>query len=328
MPTVLITGGTGMIGRRLSQMLMEKGIEVIVLTRDNSKTKSQNSKNLLSDKENTSAISYAHWDVEKKLIDKNAIEKADFIIHLAGAGVAEKKWTKKRKKEIIESRTKSSALIVDALKENSNKVKAVVSASAIGWYGADTIESLQNGFTEDAPAANDFLGTTCKLWEQSIESVTVLNKRLIKLRTGIVLSNDGGAFTEFKKPLKAGVAAILGSGKQIISWIHIDDICHMYLHAIENENLNGVYNAVAPNPVTNKNFILQLAKLVKNKSFIAVHIPKFILKLMLGELSIEVLKSTTINASKIRAAGFTFLYPSIESALQQLCAKESLQHQQ
>ncbi len=319
MPTVLITGGTGTIGKRLSQMLVEKNYDVIILTRQQSKIRNhQSEKNQLSKNQQESKISYANWDIEKELIDKDAIAKADSIIHLAGAGVAEKRWTKARKKEIVESRTKSSALLIKALSETSNKTKAIVSASAIGWYGADTNESRQKGFQENQSSSNDFLGTTCKLWEQSIEPVENPKIRLVKLRTGIVLSNDGGAFIEFKKPLKYGIGAIFGNGEQIISWIHVDDICRMYIYALEKEQLLGAYNAVAPKTISNKNFMLQLSKKIKGKTFLSMHVPSFILKLILGKMSFEVLKSTTVNCEKIKNAGFTFLYPSVEAALANL----------
>ncbi|MEP6512644.1 MAG: TIGR01777 family oxidoreductase [Parafilimonas sp.] len=313
MARVLITGGTGMIGKRLSQMLAEKGYEVIVLSRQSSVVSRQS---LVGSSQ--SNVSYAQWNIEDGWIDKDAFAKADYIIHLAGAGIADKKWNRKRKQEIVESRTKSSGLIVTALKTIPNKVKAVISASAIGWYGADTDSSLQKGFKETDAAADDFLGNTCKQWEQNIEPVTDLQKRLIILRTGIVLSNDGGAYEEFKKPIRNGIAAILGSGEQVISWIHVEDICRIYIYTLENNQLQGVYNAVAPMPVKNKDFTLQLAKAIRGKYFISVHVPSFILKLMLGEMSIEVLKSTTVSAEKIRQAGFTFLYPSIQAALQLL----------
>ena len=184
--------------------------------------------------------SIAHWNIATGEIDKDAIAKADYIIHLAGAGVADKRSTKERKKEIVESRTKSSALLVKALQEIDNNITAVVSSSAIGWYGADTNASRKNGFTENELSSTDFLGETCRLWEESIEPVRALDKRLVKLRTGIVLSNEGGALAEFKKPLKAGIAAILGTGNQVVSWIHIDDICRMYLAAIQNEEMSGL----------------------------------------------------------------------------------------
>ena len=232
------------------------------------------------------------------------------------------KVTDAYKKEIQDSRTQSSALLFETLQQHANKVKAVVSTSAIGWYGAD--EELQGGqdsFVETDNAAPGFLGDTCRLWEQSIEPVQQLGKRLAKLRTGIVLSNDGGALAEFKKPIQLGVAGILGSGKQIISWIHIDDLCKMFMEALQNEQLSGVYNAVAPAPVSNKTLTLELAKRIKGKFFIPLHVPAFVLKLLMGESSIEVLKSTTVSSKKIQSTGFIFLYPSITTALHQLCKK-------
>ena len=192
-------------------------------------------------------------------IDKDAISAADFIVHLAGAGIADKRWTKKRKKEIRDSRVKSSELIVKSLQEIPNNVKAVISASAIGWYGADPVIPNPKPFREDDPPDAGFLGETCKQWEASIEPVTNLGKRIVKLRTAIVLSNKGGALKEFKKPLRFGVAPFLGNGRQVMSWIHIDDLVRLYITAIEDEKLSGVYNAVAPNPVSNKTFTLKLA---------------------------------------------------------------------
>jgi len=252
-----------------------------------------------------------------------ALQEADYIIHLAGAGVVEKKWTAAYKKEIQESRTESSRLIIDALKNNPdsyrNKVKAIISASAIGWYGADT-EPVKP-FTEDAAADVSFLGQTCKLWEAGIEPVTSLGKRLVKLRIGIVLSNDGGALAEFKKPLKFGIAAILGNGKQMVSWVHIDDLCNLFIAGIENENLSGSYNAVAPNPVSNKVLTITLAKAIKGKFYIPMPVPAFVLKIMMGQRSIEVLKSTTVSCKKILDTGFKFTYNDIEIALAELAKK-------
>ena len=309
MATVLITGGTGLIGSALASELLNRNYDVIILTRSPGKYS------------NTSRLSYAKWDIEKQTIDVDAITKADYIIHLAGEGIADKRWTMKRKRQIAESRIKSSALLVKALRENVNNIKAVVSASGIGWYGNSTLTlpgekgTGKNPFEENDPAAEDFLGTTCKEWEASIEPVVSLGKRLVKFRTGIVLSKEGGAIKEFQKPLRFGLATILGNGKQIMSWIHIDDLVRLYIYAIEREKMAGVYNAVAPRPVTNKKLIIQLAKTMRGKFYIPIFVPSFILRIVFGELSIEVLKSATVSCKKIKREGYVFLYPSLIAAL-------------
>ena len=304
--TIIITGGTGLLGKALTEALLEKGFQVIILTRNPGQEKTIHPR-----------LTYAGWNVKKKIIDKDAISSADYIIHLAGASVAGKRWTKQRKLEIISSRVDSSKLIVESLINIPNKIKAVISASATGWYGPDAVHS-EHPFTEPGPSANDFLGTTCRQWEAAIDPVSDLEKRLVKLRIGIVLSNDGGAFKEFKNPLKFGVAAIPGSGEQIISWIHIDDLIRIFLFALDNENLSGTYNAVAPYPVTNKNLILQIAGKERGRFFIPIHVPAFMLKLILGEMSIEILKSFTVSGGKIQQAGFIFQYPSINDAIEHL----------
>lgn len=307
MQTVLITGGTGLLGKALTRHLINKGYNVIVLSRQ-----AAGGDTALAN----GNTSFAKWDIKKQEIDITALQQADYIIHLAGAGVMDKKWTADYKKEIISSRVDSAKLIVDSLRNNANKVKKLIGASAIGWYKPG--ESLH---TEDEGADDNFLGETCQLWEESLEPVTLLNKGLVKLRIGIVLSKDGGALKEFIAPLKFGVAAILGNGKQIISWIHIDDLCSMFLFAIENEALNGVYNAVAPGPVNNKTLTLTLAKKMKRLFYIPLYVPTFILKLMLGGRSIEILKSAAVSCKKITAAGFSFQFGNIENALDDLMKK-------
>jgi uncharacterized protein len=302
MQTVLITGGTGLVGKALGQALLSKGYRVIILTRE------------ISRQPSIAHLTYANWNVEQQTIDKQALVSADYIIHLAGAGVADKRWTAKRKKEILDSRVNSSKLIVDSLQTVQHNVKAVVSASAIGWYGSDAVVPNPTPFVETDQPHTDFLGSTCKLWEASIEPVTAAGIRLVKLRTGIVLSKDGGALKEFLKPLKFGVAAVLGNGKQMISWIHIDDLISMYIAAIENEKMSGAYNAVAPVPVSNKQLTLTLAKSRKT-FFIPIHVPSFMLKIILGEMSVEVLKSATVSSSKIEDAGFLFRFSAIDKAL-------------
>ena len=302
MATILITGGTGLIGTALTKMLKEKGHRVLILSR---KTEPGNP-------------DVFQWDYSKGFIDPAAIRQADYIVHLAGAGVADKRWSKKRKAEIVESRTKTAALLVKAIADIPNRGQAVISASGIGWYGADPAIPNPRPFQEGDQADGDFLGETCLLWEESITPVTSLGKRLVILRTGLVLSEKGGALAEFRKPIRLGTAAILGSGKQVMSWIHIDDLCRLYLQAIEQGLPDGVFNAVAPHPVDNRTLTLALAKRLKGRYFVPVYVPSFLLKLIVGEMSVEVLKSTTVSADKIRTAGFQFIYPSIDGALTDL----------
>ncbi|MEO5946766.1 MAG: TIGR01777 family oxidoreductase [Chitinophagaceae bacterium] len=302
MNTILITGGTGLVGNALTKALISKGYSVIILTRQ-------------KDKQSTVPnLSYGHWDIGKMVIDKQAFAQVTHIIHLAGAGVADKRWTKKRKQEIIDSRVKSGELLVQCLKNIPNKVQALISASAIGWYGADPEVPNPNPFKENDKPAPDFLGTACKIWEESTKSVAEMGKRLVHIRIGIVLSNSGGALKEFMKPQQFGIAAILGNGKQVISWIHLDDLVQLFIKSIEDETMLGAYNAVAPNPVSNKELTITLAT-ARDKFYIPVYIPSFLLKIVLGEMSVEVLKSATVSAEKLLATGFQFNYLEIESAL-------------
>jgi uncharacterized protein len=301
MQTVLITGGTGMIGRALTSHLVNNNYHVIILTR---KKRSPEQ-----------GVTYATWDVERSVIDEQAVLKADHIVHLAGEGIADKRWTKKRKKAIVDSRVKSGGLLLRVLSENQHKVKTIVSASGIGWYGPDKAD--KKPFTEDDPHSNDFLGQTCRLWQDSLSPASQLGIRTIFLRTGIVLSKKGGAFPEFVKPLKAGIATIFGDGEQAVSWIHVDDLARLYLFCIEQQQMNGVYNAAAPDVVSNKEMILTIAK-TRGKPFIPVHVPVFMLQLALGELSVELLKSTTADDSKVRRAGFQFVFPTLDAAVNDL----------
>ena len=304
MQTVLITGGTGMIGKSLTTLFLEKGYKVIVLTRKDKKSRRLN-------------VSFAKWNVEKGTIDTSAIQAANIIVHLAGEGVADKRWSVKRKQAIVDSRVQSGNLLVKALSENQHQVKIFIAASAIGWYGPDTETSLVNGFVETDSSDNSYLGNTCQLWEQSTSAIATMGIRLVTLRIGIVFNKKGGALAEFIKPAKFGLATILGTGKQIVSWIHQQDLCRIIQYAIETPSLVGIYNAVAPEPISNKKLVLAIAKKTY-PIYLPVYVPSFALKIILGEMSIEVLKSAKVSAQKIKAAGFVFDFPTVEEALTDL----------
>lgn len=311
METVTIAGGSGMIGSALSSLLQQRGYRVILLSR------SGNPAAPLTDAQ----VQTAFWDPAKEEIQEEAIARTDYLINLSGAGVAERRWSASRKREITESRTQSGRLLVRALRSVPNPVKLVINASAIGWYGPDPEIPNPAAFMEDDPPAADFLGTTCVQWEDSIRQVEQLGKRLVILRIGIVLSANGGAWAAFKKPLGFGVATVLGTGRQVVSWIHWMDLCRIFLYAIENESVRGIYNAVAPVPVSNAELIRALAVSLGRGWALRIRVPAFVLKCALGEMSIEVLKSTTVSSNRISALGFKFQFPHIQPALQDLARR-------
>ncbi|HZY35310.1 MAG TPA: TIGR01777 family oxidoreductase [Mucilaginibacter sp.] len=295
--TILITGGTGLIGSRLTALLLEKGYAVNHLSRRKTPAPGTNT---------------FYWDLDKDEIDERCVDGADIIIHLAGEGIADKRWTEERKKAITESRTKSIRLIYDLLKRKQHRVKSVISASAIGYY-SDRGEEL---LTEDSAPNDDFMARCCVEWEAAVEEGKELGLRVAKYRTGVVLDSSG-ALEKMAAPVKWYVGAPLGNGKQWIPWIHVQDVINMYLFAIEHENFEGIYNMVAPNPVTNKQLTKSIAKQLNRRLWLP-NVPAFLLKLFLGEMSTIVLGSTKVSAQKIEAAGFEFKYTEVEDALKQI----------
>lgn len=252
------------------------------------------------------------WDVNKAEIDEHCVDGVDVIVHLAGAGIADEKWTDKRKKELIDSRTKSIGLIYGLLKSKPHQVNAVVSASAIGYY-SDRGDTLMH---ETDPSSNDFMAKCCVEWEDAVEKGKLLGLRILKFRTGVVL-DDGGALAKLALPVKLFVGSPLGDGKQWIPWIHYQDVIDMYVNGIENSKMEGVFNMVAPIPVTNEQLTKAVAKQLR-KPLWAPNVPAFLIKLLLGEMSTIVLGSTKVSADKIANAGFLFKYPEITTALKEI----------
>jgi uncharacterized protein (TIGR01777 family) len=295
---VLITGASGLIGSKLTEMLVAEGFQVVHLGR--------------SKKEGT--IPSFTWDVNRGVMDAEALTGVDAIIHLAGAGIADKPWTEKRKQEIRDSRTRSTRLLFDQLKKGNHTVKTFVSASAIGYYGFEGGETV---FAEDSKPGSDFLASVVKDWEAEIDPIQELNIRTVKIRIGIVLSEQGGALKEIASPVRWGVGAPLGSGKQHMSWIHIDDLCRMFVYALKHDHLQGAYNGVGPSWVSNKELTKAIARALKKPLWLPP-VPGFVLKLMLGEMADLVLKGSKVTGEKIAQAGFTYQYPDLDVALTNL----------
>jgi uncharacterized protein (TIGR01777 family) len=298
---ILITGASGLVGSQLTEMLLQKGYQVVHVGR----TKRAG----IPHKTGASFV----WDVNRQEFDTEAVNGVDVIINLAGAGVADKRWTDSRKSELLESRTKSLALLYKTLSTTNHQVTAVISASAIGYYGFMGDEV----FTEDSKPGTDFLATLTKQWEAEADKLASLNIRTVKLRIGIVLSDKGGALIEMAKPVRMFVGSPLGSGKQNLSWIHIEDLCAMFLKAATDETLRGAYNAVSGDWVTNKEMTLAIGK-VLNRPVWLPNVPAFVLKVMLGEMANIVLQGSKVSADKVKQTGFNFTYTKLDDALQSL----------
>ena len=297
---VLVTGATGLIGTELVSLLLQNGISVNYLT---------TSKNKIVNELNYNGF---YWSPEKGIIDENCLMEVDSIINLAGANIS-KRWTNSYKQEIIESRLLSSALLFKAIKNNPNQVKQIVSASGTSIYpNSDTVIYDENS----TQVNNSFLGIVVIKWEESTDKFASLGLKVCKLRTGIVLSSKGGALVEMLKTIKIGLGSSFGSGKQIQTWIHIHDIAALYYFAIKN-NLDGVYNAVSPNPVSNEELTFTIAKVLKKPLFMP-SIPKFIMKLILGEMHELLFENRNLSAKKIIDKGFVFKYKTIDEALKNI----------
>jgi uncharacterized protein (TIGR01777 family) len=296
--TVLLTGGTGLIGSELSRQLESLGFEVFLLTRER--------------KLHSGRKSFL-WDPGTGYIDSAAISQADYIVHLAGANIGEKRWTSDRKKEITESRVLSGTLLLKEARQ-SKRLKAFITASGVNYYGTVTTSHI---FTESDPAAHDFLGETCKQWEDTAHEFEESGFRSVIIRNAVALSVDGGSLPRIIKPVKHGLGAALGTGRQYFPWIHLDDLCRIYIKAIKENSIHGAYNAVAPEYVTNEMFMKILSETL-NKPFILPAVPGIVLKIAFGEMAEIMLKGSRVSSEKIVKEGFTFRYPVLRKALSSL----------
>lgn len=300
MKSILITGGSGLIGRALIKKLQERNYRISILSRD--------------PKLQIRGVDVYQWDVPTGQIDKNSVAEADIIVHLAGAGIGEKRWTKRRKQEIIDSRVASAELLYRTFSESRNKLMAFISSSAIGWYGGFTTKTI---FNEDMPAAADFMGKTCRLWEAAADLFHKADVRTVKIRTGVVLSTDSGALPKMALPVKVGLGSALGSGSQLVPWIHIDDIVGIYLKAIEDETIRGAFNGVAPAVDSMNDFMHTLSRTL-DKPYFMPALPAFVLKTVMGEMAVLVTEGSRISEQKIQDAGYSFIFPQLDVALKDL----------
>lgn len=303
MKKILITGASGMVGEHLTTALTKKGYIVHALVR--------------KARPDTEQVKHFTWDVEKGIIDKTCIEEVDAIVHLAGENIGKKPWSKNIRTKILKSRTDSIALVYKLLSTVDHQVKQVVSASGTGYYG-DKRDELLN---EDRVPSDDFLGQTCFAWEMAVAKGRSLGLRTVSLRCGVVFTKKGGALSKLSAPIKLGLGATLGNGKQYIPWIHIEDAVNMYIYALEHPGLHGVYNMVAPEPITNKQLNQQIAKIL-GKPLWLPPVPAFVLKSIMGKMSELLLDSARVSADKIVNAGFRFTYPTVEAALENILERE------
>ncbi len=293
---ILITGGSGLIGSHLTRKLKEKGYEPAVLSRK--KHSDTDTKTYL-------------WDPGKNEIEKEAIDKAGYIIHLAGANISDKRWTRKRKQKIVDSRVETAKLLFRKISESGTRPRAFISASAVNYYGTLTSDTI---FSEDDPPSDDFLGKTCKKWEQSALKFEESGIRTVIIRTGTVISPRGGAIKKMSVSVKLGLGSPVGNGNQYFPWIQIEDLCNIYIKAIEDSKMQGAYNAVAPDHITNRDVMKALAN-AYNRPFWAPSVPPFVMKTLFGEMANILLKGSRISADKIKEAGYEFRFAEFKDAV-------------
>ena len=292
---ILITGGSGTLGSALTQKLLTNNIEVVHLTRE------KNSKN---------DVKNYLWDWSKNYIDENCLEGITHIVHLAGAGIAEKAWTKRRKNTIVKSRVLTARLLHSKIKSLNLNIATFISASAVGYYGAQISEKI---FIESDNSYEDFIGNCCKQWENAADQFNPI-ARVIKFRLGVILDKNSGALLKIAKMVKNRIGSPLGSGKQYMPWIHLEDAVNLFYFAIMNNKIKGTFNAVSQEIITNKELTLKIGKVLNRKIWMP-NVPSFILKFIYGELSDTILKGVKVSNEKIKSLNFKFKYEKVDEAL-------------
>jgi uncharacterized protein len=298
-PTVLITGGTGLIGRHLTSLLLRNGYNVSVLSRSET---------------HYDKVRSFRWDPEKQTINNEAVKGIDYIVHLAGENIGEKRWTRRRKEEIINSRTESAKLLYRAVKGAEIRPEAFISASGISYYGTETTEKI---FREDDPPGNDFLSAVCTKWEEAAGLFENLGMRTVKIRTAVVLEKTDSALARLMGPARFGFLVQTGSGDQYMPWIHIDDLCAVYLRMIRDKTMSGVFNAAAPDFVNHRNFMKSLSGIMKKPVF-PIPAPAFALRTAFGEMSGIILKGSRVSSEKLISAGYKFRFEHLDDALRNI----------
>lgn len=294
MKTVLITGGTGLVGRHLTNKLRENNFDVRILSQRKSSE-------------------YFYWNPAKKEIDEAAFENLDVIIHLAGASIS-KRWTNSYKKILYESRVLSANLLFETVKKTGCPLNKFITASGVNYYGTATTSKV---FTEEDPHAADFLGNLCAAWEAAAKQFESIGCQVCSVRTGVVLSPDGGMLKSILPPAKFSFISPLGSGQQIVPWIHLDDLAELYLFLLQNEKLEGAFNAVATEIVTSKQFTESFVKALGKRIFLP-NTPAILLQLIFGETASIMLKGSAVSNEKIKNSGFGFQFENLDAAMKDL----------
>lgn len=299
MSTILITGGSGLIGTALVPKLLDAGHQVRIIGRKAKRS---------------SIVPSFEWDLRAMTMDVAALDGVTHIIHLAGAGIADERWTLGRKQEILESRVMPLKLLADELRRQDQRLEAIISASGIGYYGAVTSDNI---FEEDDAPADDFLGRTCQLWEEAISLFDGIATREVRVRTGIVLDTNGGALPKLMMPARYGLAATLGSGRQWMPWLHVDDLCRIYQWAVENTTMAGAYNAVALEHVTQRQLLAEISSIAR-KPFFLPGVPVALARMALGEMSVMLTEGSRVSGQRLTDLGFEFIHPGLRGALKDL----------